>query len=87
MALVIEDELVRQTGLTEPELRIEIACRLFAAGKLYLPQATRLSGLSRPAFEAELVVRDLPLVLYDEALFRRDLDALNSWERPPGVGR
>lgn len=62
MPLVIPDELLQELGLDEREARIEIACRLFDAGKLSKASAGRLAGLSRPDFEAALIERGLPWV-------------------------
>ena len=36
MPVVISDETLRDAGLTEQDALVEIACRLFGAGKLSL---------------------------------------------------
>ena len=41
MPLTISDDLLAKAGLTERDARIEIACRLYDAGKLTMPAATR----------------------------------------------
>jgi predicted HTH domain antitoxin len=60
MPLTISDETLKQMGLSEREAQIEVACRLFDAGKLSLPAAGKLAGLERPEFERELLQRGIP---------------------------
>lgn len=60
MPVTIPDDVLRQAGLTEAEALIEIACRLFDAGKLTLWPAAQLAGLSRIAFIGELQRRSIP---------------------------
>ena len=62
MTLTIPDDVLTQTGLTEREVLIELACRLYDAEKLSKPAAVQLSGLERADFEDELVKRGLPWI-------------------------
>lgn len=59
MALVIQDETPREVGLTEEELRREIAVFLFQRERLTLSQAAWLCGLSRISFHHELARRQI----------------------------
>jgi predicted HTH domain antitoxin len=61
MPVVIPDETLKEAGLTEREMVVEIACRLIDAGKLTLWQAARLAELSRSEFEQELGARKIPI--------------------------
>ena len=61
MPLTLSDEILQKAGMTTDEARVEIACRLFDAGKLDLWPAAQLAELSRVAFEAELMKRKIPL--------------------------
>lgn len=79
MPLTIPDEWLSQAGLEETEARIEIACRLFAAGKLVFPQAARWAGLDRTAFEEELLRRNLPLVKVTAETLAQDAANLAQW--------
>jgi predicted HTH domain antitoxin len=81
MPLTISDEWLAQAGLDEPEARIEIACRLFAVGKLPFPQATRWTGLSRTELENELLKRNLPLVRITEEYLDDETTTLGSWDK------
>lgn len=61
MPVVIPDETLEAAGMTEREAIVEIACRLYDAGKLALWPAAKLAGLSRPEFEQALVHRRIPV--------------------------
>ena len=61
MPLLIPDEILQSAGMDEREARIEIACRLFGAGKLALWPAAKLARLDRVAFEEELLGRGIPI--------------------------
>lgn len=61
MALTLSDEVLKEAGMTEEEARIEIACRLFEAGKFALWPAARFAGLTRTQLEGELLGRHIPL--------------------------
>jgi len=62
MPLLMTDEQLAQAVLTEADAKLELACRLFAAGKMSFPKATKLAGVSRTELETALVERDLPVV-------------------------
>lgn len=80
MPLVISDEVLQETGLTEREALIEFACRLYDADRLTQPLAAKLAGLSRVDFETELLKRGLPLVHVDEEYWELEREALRSFE-------
>src|SRR5258708_10071727 len=61
MPVVIPDEVLQETGMTERELRIELACRLFDLEKLHLWPAAKLAGLTRSGMEGELWKRKIPV--------------------------
>ena len=50
-----------RAGLTEREVLIEIACRLFDMGRLHLWPAAQLAGLTRVEMEGELMKRKIPI--------------------------
>ncbi len=77
MALTISDEQHHEAGLNEQDARVEIACRLFDAGKLSFPAAARWAGLSRTRFEAALLDRDIPLVRLDVQDLEQDLQTIS----------
>jgi predicted HTH domain antitoxin len=61
MPLTLSDDVLKQAGLTAEEARVEIACRLFDAGKLDLWPAAQFAELSRTQFEGELMKRKIPI--------------------------
>ena len=80
MALTIPDDTLRRIGMSERELAVEIACRLFDAGKIYLPDACKLAGLPRGAMEDELARRQIPIYRYTREMFQQDLETLRKLE-------
>ncbi len=77
MPVVISDETLSEAGLSEGEALVEIACRLFEAGKLTLWSAARLARLSRVEFEHELRTRHIALYRPTVDDLEADLDALD----------
>lgn len=75
MSLVIPDDILQATRMSEDELRQEIAVLLFQKEKLTLGQASRLAGMSRLQFQHLLASRQIPLH-YDLAEFEEDLKML-----------
>ncbi len=61
MPVVIPDEVLQKAGLSEREMLIEIACRLFDIEKLGLWGAAQLAGLSRVEMEGELAKRNIAI--------------------------
>lgn len=74
MPLTITDDMLLSAGLSETEAKLEIACRLYGAAKLSLPEATRWAGVNRTEFEAALLARGLPLVRVDETYWQAEID-------------
>src|SRR6266516_6950676 len=74
MPVVIPDETLKQAGLSEKEALIEIACRLFDAGKLHLNQAARLAGITRYELESELMSREIDVYRIDEGYLQHELE-------------
>jgi predicted HTH domain antitoxin len=77
MPLTILDDLLQEASLSEREALIEIACRLLDAGKLTLWSAAKGAGLSRTAFEKELLRRRIPIYRPGSDDLADDLKALD----------
>jgi len=75
MSLVIPDEILQSTHMSETELSQEIAVLLFQKEKLTLGQASQLARLSQWQFQQLLASRHIP-VHYDVAEFEEDLKTL-----------
>lgn len=81
MPLVISDETLQAAGLNEQEARVEIACRLFDAGRLAFGHAARSAGLTEIEFEMQLALRDIPRFRYTDEKLRQDVEALKKLDR------
>jgi len=80
MPVVISDDTLHEANLTEQEARVEIACRLFDAGRLSLPAAGRLAELDRSAMEHELRMRNIFVFRPTVADVQHDLASLEQLE-------
>ena len=81
MSVIIPDEILHATRMTEEELKQEIAIFLFEKDKLTLAQASRLAEVSRLQFQHLLASRQIP-VHYDVAEFEKDLRTLQELDTP-----
>lgn len=66
MTITITSDLAEAAGLTEQELRIELAVALCREQRLTTAQGARLAGLNRFDFQALLAGRHVPSYDYDE---------------------
>jgi len=72
---IVPEDILQATGMSEEELRQEIAVVLFQKEKLTLARASRLAGMTRLQFQHLIASRQIP-VHYDSADFDEDLRAL-----------
>lgn len=77
MSLVIPDEVLATAGLSEAEARLEVACRLFDAGKLPLWDAAQWVAMSRVEFEAQLLARGIAIYRPTPEDLRSELEAMD----------
>ncbi|MBE9009712.1 UPF0175 family protein [Pseudanabaenaceae cyanobacterium LEGE 13415] len=75
MNLLISDELVRASGLSEPELLLELIVLLFQKEKLTLARASRLAGMTQIQFQQLLAERKIP-IHYDVKDLQEDIASL-----------
>jgi predicted HTH domain antitoxin len=75
MSVIVPDEILATTGLSDGEMKQEIAIMLFAQEKLTLAQASRFAGVDRMSFQHLLASRQIP-VHYDVSDFEKDLENL-----------
>jgi len=80
MSVVVPDEILTTTRMTEAEMRQEIAVMLFEKEKLTLAQASRFAGMHRIAFQHLLASRHIPMH-YDVADFEQDIQNLREMGR------
>jgi predicted HTH domain antitoxin len=80
MAIVISDQIIQQTNLSEAEFRIRLALLLFEKNILSFGQARRFSGLNVLAFQELLVKYKIPMH-YDWEDYQNDLKTLESLDQ------
>jgi predicted HTH domain antitoxin len=80
MSIVVSDEILSATHMTEAEMRQEIAVMLFEKEKLTLAQAGRFAGMHRIAFQHLLASRHIS-VHYDVEDFEQDIRNLREMGR------
>jgi predicted HTH domain antitoxin len=80
MSVLIPDEVLQASRLSERELKAEIAVMLFEKEKLTLGQASRLAAMDRLEFQHLLASRRIP-VHYDVADFEQDIETLRELGR------
>jgi predicted HTH domain antitoxin len=83
MPLTLTDDELKKAGLTADEARVEIACRLFDAGKLDLWPAAQLAQMSRVQFEGELMERKIPIYRPTLEDLEMELATLESLRKKP----
>lgn len=76
MSIVIPNEIIAATRMTEAEIKQEIAIMLFQKEKLTLAQASKFAGINRIAFQHLLASRQIP-VHYDVEDFEQDIKNLH----------
>ena len=65
--------------LDEAQLRVDLACSLFAAGRISRSVAARIAGLDSLAFDEEIFRRKIPS--YTSDMLDQDLAALEHLRR------
>ena len=80
MEIVIPDEILQTTHLSEDEVKQELAVLLFQKEKLTIGQASWLAGVSQLQFQHLLASRNIP-VHYDVSEFEADLKTLREMGR------
>jgi predicted HTH domain antitoxin len=75
MSLIISDDMVRASGLSEQELLLEIVLMLFRQDKISLGKASELMGMHRMEFQKLLDDRGI-CIHYDVVEFQEDLKTL-----------
>ena len=80
MSILISDDLLSTTRMTEAEMKQEIAILLFQRDKFTLAQASRFAGMHRVAFQHVLASRQIP-IHYGVDDFREDIENLREMGR------
>lgn len=80
MSVVIPDDILLATRMSEAEFRLELAVMLFEREKLTLAQASRLAEIGQAEFQHVLAGRHIS-PHYGVAEFREDVDTLRELGR------
>lgn len=77
MSVVISDEILHTTRMSENEIMQEIAILLFQKEKLTLGQASEMAGMTQLQFQHLLASRQIP-VHYDVEELEADIKTLRT---------
>lgn len=80
MSIIIPDEILTTTRMTEIEMKQEIAVMLFQKEKLTLAQASRFPGMNRITFQHLLASYQIS-VHYNVEDFEQDINNLRKMGR------
>lgn len=75
MLLELDDNVINSTGLSDQELRVELAVRLYEDGKITVGQGGTMTGLGSIRFQKELGKRKIAWH-YDVEDYEADLETL-----------
>jgi predicted HTH domain antitoxin len=75
MSVVISDDILQAAGMSEVELKLEIAIMLFQKERISIGKASRLAGMNQIQFQQLLARRGI-CIHYDVAEFQEDLKSL-----------
>ncbi|MDY7022183.1 MAG: UPF0175 family protein [Cyanobacteriota bacterium] len=77
MSLIISDEIIKASGMSEDELFLEVILLLFQQDKISLGRAAELLQMSQIRFQHLLSKRGI-CIHYDVPEFREDLEHLTA---------
>jgi predicted HTH domain antitoxin len=77
MPIVITDEEIKSTGMSETELKVELAVRLYQLQVLSMGRAAKLAGIPYVQMMSELTQRKIPMN-YDVPDFLKDVETLRN---------
>jgi predicted HTH domain antitoxin len=75
MSLIIPDEILKVSGLSEEQLWLEIVILLFQQDKISIGKASNLVGMNQLKFQKLLASRDI-CIHYDVKEFEEDIKHL-----------
>ena len=87
MPLTITDEQLQAMRMDEREARVEIACRLFEAGRMSFGHAAKLAQVSEEQMHDEIEHRGIPRYRYTAEHLREDMETLRRMEQEQKAGK
>jgi predicted HTH domain antitoxin len=76
--LLLEEDLEKIEGISDSELKLEIAILLYEKDKISLRKAAKMAGLSWIDFSEILCVRNIPTVRMTDEDFKTEISTVNS---------
>jgi predicted HTH domain antitoxin len=76
MLLELDDQIIQSTGLSQEQLRVELAIQLYEQGKITVGQGGRMTGMGSIKFQHELGKRQVASA-YDKDDLDSDLQTLS----------
>ena len=80
MSVVIPDDVLRSAGMSEAQLKLEIAIMLFQQDRISIGKARRLAGINLLEFQREIAKRGI-CIHYDVEEFEEDIKTLQEMGR------
>lgn len=77
MSVILSNEILEASGLSEEALVLEVIILLFQQQRISIGKASRLAGMPLIEFQRQLAQRQIP-IHYSEAAFAEDLQTLRS---------
>lgn len=81
MSIVISDEIIAASQLSQAEFLQEMAIHLFQSGRLTVGYASQMAQVDQVSFKEMLKARNIPLYVYDVDDFELDLKGLQELNR------
>ena len=75
--LVIDDEFIKASGISEDGLKLEFAIWLFEKEKVSLRKASKMAGLSWLDFSKILSERNIPTIRMTEEDLKNEISTVN----------
>jgi len=76
MSVIIPDNIIQQSNMSESEFKLELGLFLFSKGILTMGKASEFAGIPQLIFQQTLGKRGL-FVSYDDEEFEKDLATIN----------
>ena len=76
--LVLDDEFIKASGISEDELKLEFAIWLFEKEKLSLRKASKMAGLHWLDFSKILAERNIPTIRMTEEDLKNEISTVNT---------
>lgn len=77
MSVIIPDNIIQQSNMSESEFKLELGLFLFAKGILTMGKASEFAGISQYEFQIAMNHKGIP-ISYDDEEFEKDFKKVMS---------